>query len=180
METTQFFTLSVKMRQALLSLKPSNCLKEMFRAAVNFTVKLMLRQPFHSASPCLSWQSKPCVLARSLARSSLLSHAVCRLHSSTQCSFFQAIDLQIRPEDSMSPFVTGPLSAGASHSLTLSSVGFVTCLLQLPLPCVALTGLRRSVVCRVQDGQLAPSLNDVLGFLSTLLFPTVTLSDGVT
>lgn len=63
METTQFFTVSVEMGQGLLSLKPSNCLKEMFRGAVNVTVKLMQRQPFHSASPCLSWQSERYVLA---------------------------------------------------------------------------------------------------------------------
>lgn len=46
--------------QVLLSLS----LKEVFRGAVKFTVKLMQKQPFHSASPCLSWQSERCVLAR--------------------------------------------------------------------------------------------------------------------
>lgn len=83
------------------SLKPSNCLKQLCRAAENSTVKC--RGSSFTVPPLLE-------LAQ-LAQSCLPLPCWPWIAFSTQCSFFQVTDLQIRPEDSMAPFV---LCAGAS------------------------------------------------------------------
>lgn len=102
---------------ALLGMGQVTQTKQLFGGAVNCTVNAEAAAA--QCLPCLSWHS--------LLRAASLCHAGCGLHSSTQCSFFQVTDLQIRPEDRVAPFV---LCAGASLLLAHCP----QCALSLPAP----------------------------------------------
>lgn len=134
----------------------------------------MQRQPFHSACLLLGLV-KRVLCARSEQPPFGTLYAVAFSHSvfllPGHCSPNQAK----RQHDPICHRLSACWSIMLANSL--SPVWSVTCLLQQPFPAAALAGLRRSVVCRAQDQKLAPSVNDDLCFLLTLLFPTVILSD---